>query len=397
MRRANQEGCWQARARGYEGVVSSWVWLGLGACMLLVLGCREEQGTLTRHPARAPGVGERQPSAQALPEGSSAKLKRGPEAAAPQASAGSGSGPSYNAAGISSGGLLAPSASTAALAVPMAPTPKKSVAATEQTWVWKKTGVGEMQVVVFVPEHAEGQKLPVLITMHGLGESRKGPAKGARGWIDDYYLRKIDGRLRRPPLTKADWQGFVGERFDLVNQDLQERGYQGLILVMPYTPDIIRGDRAFSHVEPLASFLVDELLPRVYQETPALGTAASTGVDGVSLGGRAAIVAGLTRPEAFGAVAGLQPAFDAKEVRELARIALISRKQNKELGLRLLTSTRDYYLGSTQAISAAWDEAGLDHSLLIVPGTHTYEFNRGPGAIELLIYHDRVLRGEPPI
>jgi hypothetical protein len=30
-----------------------------------------------------------------------------------------------------------------------------------------------------------------------------------------------------------------------------------------------------------------------------------------------------------------------------------------------------------------------------VPGPHDYEFNRGPGAYEMLMFHDRVLRGQP--
>ena len=33
---------------------------------------------------------------------------------------------------------------------------------------------------------------------------------------------------------------------------------------------------------------------------------------------------------------------------------------------------------------------------VVVTGPHDYAFNRGPGAIEMLAYHDRVLRGEAP-
>ena len=30
-----------------------------------------------------------------------------------------------------------------------------------------------------------------------------------------------------------------------------------------------------------------------------------------------------------------------------------------------------------------------------VPGPHDYVFNRGPGVLEMLLFHDRALRREP--
>ena len=51
---------------------------------------------------------------------------------------------------------------------PVAPTPAR-----ELTWRWDHTPVGPMVVVVSIPE--TDRKLPVLIAMHGLGESEKGP------------------------------------------------------------------------------------------------------------------------------------------------------------------------------------------------------------------------------
>ena len=85
------------------------------------------------------------------------------------------------------------------------------------------------------------------------------------------------------------------------------------------------------------------------------------------------------------------------DLAELTRRALEARKKNPTFQLRLLTSVGDYFLGSTKAISQAFDEADVFHSLVIVPGDHSYKFNRGPGAYELLMYHDRVLRGRPPV
>lgn len=266
----------------------------------------------------------------------------------------------------------------------------------EVTWTWSDTPVGPMQVVVVIPKHASAEhKLPVLVAMHGRGEAFKGPEKGARGWVDDYWLPAALKKLHAPPITKKDMQGFAeADHLTKLNDSLKAQPYRGVIGVFPFTPDILAGERAFVQARPLAKFIVDQLLPRVYRETPAIGTPESTGVDGVSLGGRASLLVGLERPEAFGVVGTLQPAFDRSESFRLAHMAKAAREKNPKLKFRLLTSDGDFYLGPTKKISAEFRAEGVDHRLDIVPGPHDYEFNRGPGVYEMLLFHDRSLRGE---
>src|SRR6185295_16993615 len=98
------------------------------------------------------------------------------------------------------------------------------------------------------------------------------------------------------------------ERLKKLNDALAAQPYRGLVIVNSYTPDMLRGDEPFSKIPPLAKFAVEELLPRAGRETPALGTPQTTGIDGISLGGRASVSIGLRNPEAFAAVGGLQPA-----------------------------------------------------------------------------------------
>ncbi len=268
----------------------------------------------------------------------------------------------------------------------------------ELTWSFDDSPVGDMRVVVVVPREAgPKRKLPVLITMHGQGEAIKGPAKGARGWVDDYWLPKALRRLSSPPLTGADFRNrFSDTRLDLFNRTLETRPYQGLIVVCPYTPHkILKGKAAFTQASRLADFLVDDVIPRVYAETPAIGTAETTAVDGVSLGGRAAVLVGLARPEAFGALGALQPAFDVEDAPQLAARARKALEKNPRMAIRLLTSEGDYYLASTRAISQAMKDSGVRHTLDVVPGDHSYDFNRGPGVYEMLLFHDRALRGVP--
>lgn len=285
---------------------------------------------------------------------------------------------------------------------PPAPSASASAAparlpAEERTWSYPSSSIGRTSVVVVVPERAPGEKFPVLVAFHGRGETLKGPERGARGWVDDYALARAATRLAHPPLVAGDFEGFVEEpRLDALNRALAEHPYRGLIVACPYLPDLLSADDPFSQAPPLAKFVVETLLPRLYAETPALGTPAATGIDGVSLGGRASLAVGLLRPEAFGAVASLQAALDAGDANDLASHALLALQKNPKLHLRLLTSSGDYYLNGLTAIHADLRYAKVPHDWLVVSGPHDYAFNRGPGALEMLAYHDRVLRGFAP-
>src|SRR5262249_7307384 len=121
------------------------------------------------------------------------------------------------------------------------------------------------------------------------------------------------------------------------------------------------------------------------------------GLDGVSLGGRASLLVGLSRAKSFGSVATLQAAFDSADALELTRWAEAAVAENPRLVLRLLTSYEGYFLMAHRNISKAFERAGVKHELIVIPGPHDYEFNRGPGAYEMLLFHDRVLRGENPL
>jgi hypothetical protein len=267
----------------------------------------------------------------------------------------------------------------------------------ELTWTFDEGAFGPTDVVLSIPTSADaGARFPVLIALHGRGESLKGSRRGARGWIDDYDLDRALSRLSAPPLRSRDFQGYVSrDRLRRINRALGDQPYSGLIVVCPFLPDVLRGESAFKQAEPLAAFIVDVLLPRVYEKTPAIGTPAATGIDGVSLGGRASLLVGFARPRAFGAVGALQAAIDGSEVERFAELGARALADNPSLSLRLLTSDRDHFLRVNQRLSALLNERGVQHRFSRVQGTHSYRFNRGPGAIEMLLFHDRALRGRP--
>jgi hypothetical protein len=262
------------------------------------------------------------------------------------------------------------------------------------TWHFDSTPFGASEVVVAIPtDGAPDARWPVLVAFHGRGESLRGAKRGARGWLDDYSLPTTTRRLSAPPLTADDMLGMVTEaHLAELNASLSAAPFRGLIVVCPFLPDVLRGGHGEADGIKLARFIVEEVLPRVYRETPAIGTAASTGVDGVSLGGRAALFVGLTRPEAFGAVGALQPALDSEEAVRFAELAQEARTKNATLALRLLTSDDDYFLEPTEVLSKALTARNVVHRLDVVSGTHSYEFNRGPGGYEMVLFHDRALR-----
>jgi iron(III)-salmochelin esterase len=115
----------------------------------------------------------------------------------------------------------------------------------------------------------------------------------------------------------------------------------------------------------------------------------------VSLGGRLTLLVALAEPEAFRAVGVTQGAFDPDEVAEVAK-RTTSALRHGGLRLRLLTTEEDDYRATLEELHAALAEAGTAQDPLDLPGPHAYPFNRGPGGIEMLLWHDRVLRGEAP-
>jgi len=270
-----------------------------------------------------------------------------------------------------------------------------AVAATVRELVFDDTPVGPERAVVLVPRGAKpGERFPVLVALHGRGESSRGLEAGAWGWLRDYALDRALDRVSRPPLSRSDFEGFVGdERLARINPDLAAHPYRGLVVVCPWVPDLLApGHSRFEDARPFAEFVVERLLPRVVAEAPALADPGSTGIDGVSLGGRAALFVALHYPKRFGAVGTLQPAVQDRDAQRIAELFAASAARPR---IRLLTSDGDYFRGPILALSAALGRAGVPHEHLVVMGPHDYVFNRGPGGIEMLLWHDRALRGEP--
>ncbi len=271
----------------------------------------------------------------------------------------------------------------------------------EREFEFEDSPIGPEKALAIVPRWGDkGTEFPVLVALHGRGEAVRGMDVGARGWLRDYELGKTIARLRSPPLTREDLKGFVDEaRLARINASLAERPFRGLIVLCPWVPDLVNEkDRTNLDAPlPFGRFVVEHLLPRAWAETPSLRDRASTGIDGVSLGGRVALVVGLAHPDRFGAIEALQPAIQENEPPALVRRAREALTDAASFRLRLVTSDRDYFRGAVLGLHLALKAEGIEHEHLVIPGPHDYAFNRGPGGVEMLLWHDRVLRGEPPL
>lgn len=237
------------------------------------------------------------------------------------------------------------------------------------------------------------QPLPVLVALHGRGESGRGLEVGAKAWRDDYSLDKLDLRLREGPLTRADLGDMVfDERLGKINASLKSYPYEGLVVACPHTPDL--KDRSKQGAAPFAKFVRESLLPRVHTESKSLDTRRSTGIDGVSMGGRLALLVGFTYPDVFGSIGALQPAIKVEEAEMFAEMAA-GATLDKKTALRLVSSEGDPFLAAVRALSKALESVNVQHELIVTPGPHDYAWNRGPGGVEMLLWHERVLRGRP--
>lgn len=256
-------------------------------------------------------------------------------------------------------------------------------------WDFGPQPFGQARAVVVIPTWGGSSALfPVLVALHGRGEALKPPPEGAYGWARDYAMVRAIDRLRSPPLREADYEGFVEPaRLADTNASLATLPFRGLVVVCPWLPDL--RPAATADIAAYARFVVETLLPRVHREAPALRGPEATGIDGVSLGGITALRLGLTCPETFGAVGAIQPAISDGQNAEWTALAESARAMRPSMKLRLLTSHDDYFREPIGSLSAAWRAAGVVHDFAELPGPHDYVFNRGPGSIELLLWHDR--------
>lgn len=249
------------------------------------------------------------------------------------------------------------------------------------------------RALVLVPKHLPvGTKLPVLVLLHGLGETGN-EQLGIHAWGDRYGLVRAHERLRRPPVTRTlpKLGYFQDAHLTRVNQSLADRAFRGMVLVCPVTPNPHKIGPAARTLDRYAEWLHQTLLPAVHAKAPCLEGPANTGLDGCSLGGYVGVEVFLRKPELFGTFGSVQGAFNVPgSWRYAERIAAVVEKLGPRR-LHLETSTGDPYRKANQAFAKKLGELGVPVELSVLPGPHDQPWLREVGTLEMLLWHDRML------
>lgn len=253
------------------------------------------------------------------------------------------------------------------------------------------------RAVVLVPTHlAKGERVPLLIALHGLAETVD-ETQGAYAWVKRYGIGEGYAHARDPESIRVGPAGSLGRlmteaRAAELRADLAQRPFRGMVVACPYTPNLWKAAATPDQVlDGYAPWLFDVLLPRLRAETPMLGEAKHTGLDGVSLGGYASLGVGVRRLEDLGALGCVQAALSKADAERWADRIAKAMASHGARPLHLLTSTEDVFRAPVEALSAALKKRAVAHALRVALGPHDQPFLRGPGSLEMLVWHDRAL------
>lgn len=246
--------------------------------------------------------------------------------------------------------------------------------------------------VLLVPKHlAKGEKVPLLVLLHGLGETVE-ERMGAYAWIERYGLGAAYDRLRRPPVQRTskrpDW---TNARVAEVNAELAARPFRGMVIACPFTPNVQKAPNRAAALDGYTKWLAEVVIPRARKESPALTSVESTWLDGCSLGGYIGIEVFLRRPDLFGAWGGVQSAIMPYRAESYAsQIAAIAAKAApRKLRIHLETSIADPFREGNELLSSLLTKKGVPNDLLVLPGPHDQPWLRESGSLEMLLWHSR--------
>ena len=249
------------------------------------------------------------------------------------------------------------------------------------------------RALVLVPkERPSGVRLPLLILLHGLGETGN-ELSGIHAWGERYGLVRAHERLMRPPVARelVRPRYLSDARLAQLNASLASRPFRGLVLACPVTPNPYRLQPASRTLDRYAAWLEETLIPAVRGVAPVRTDRAGVGLDGCSLGGYVGIEVFLRRPGLFGSFGTVQGAYGAARAPEYAARIAAAIQHVGPTPIHLETSTGDPYRRAQAALSQQLREHGVPHALRVLPGPHNQPWLREVGTLEMLLWHSRQL------
>jgi pimeloyl-ACP methyl ester carboxylesterase len=231
----------------------------------------------------------------------------------------------------------------------------------------------------------------LLVLLHGLGET-KNETLGIGAWAERYGVCEAYERLRKPPIrrTLADAVYLTDARLSELDRELERAPFRELAIACPFTPNVFRAGPTGAVLDRYAAWLVDGVLPALGRE---LGVREpKVGLDGVSLGGYAALEVFLRRPQAFASIGSLQGAISERAAEAFAARFERAFAASGRRPLRIATSSWDPGRAANERLVARLAKLDIHATLSVPPGPHDQRFLREAGSLELLLWHDRALR-----
>lgn len=252
-------------------------------------------------------------------------------------------------------------------------------------------GMGKTTLVLVPRAPAADASLPLLVALHGLGETKE-ERSGLFAWLGPYGLGRAWERLEAPPLGR-ERAAYVSEpEYAALSQSLAKDPFRGLLVVCPFMPNPYAGDAA-TKLERYSDWLTGDLLPAVREQLPsATRDPRHTAVAGVSLGGAVAVEAFVRRSSEFGILGTVQGAYGTNLSKQHAR-RIAEAKHPEGRAVYVATSKGDPYRAANQRLSRELSALGVQNRYSERKGPHSQDWLIEIGSLEMLLWHDRALRG----
>ena len=237
-------------------------------------------------------------------------------------------------------------------------------------------------------ENHTTRKYPLVIAFGGAGECARSPRDGALAWLYYYKTDEAIRALANNRLTPDDFRRLITPpHLNDFNRRLKDRPYRGIILACPSSP-LLSPQVGLEYPE-YEEYIMDELIPALKSRYRVADD--RVGIDGVSMGGARAMYYGFKYPEVFSSIGSVQGAFGPYF--DVYRHFVERHSETlKKRSIQLVTSDHDPMAPSVERMHQLLVGNSIPHLYLKLTGPHDYIFNQGPGALELLVFHDHALR-----
>lgn len=248
---------------------------------------------------------------------------------------------------------------------------------------------------VYVPHDlTTDQQWPVAILLHGYAQAL-GDERALSAWGSEYDVLGAYRSLAHAQVPETAALGAA--RAQAISEALQAAPFRGMVLVAPVTPIPYFQRNLGQALTEYADWLHQTLLPAVAEVAPVSTAPEAIGLAGVSMGGLVGLELMWRFPERFGAYCGIQVAIKRSQAERYAWLLqrAFGQLSNGGRPVCVVTSTRDTYRWSNQALYHALRRNHVEASLELRDGGHTSRWMRHAGSLESLYWLDRTLQAPP--